>query len=209
MAKEVPRSTTPVDEAAMRSIIEQVYPLVFGREPTPGEVAMYMAHLHLETGGYDRIIQHNPGNISAGGIYAGKEKFNSRRNYWRPPWFADDDHTLHQYMLDGKAPSAFRAYSNLGAGVQDYFAVLKKRPAMVEAARAGDAGDFATAVRESGYTPDLNVGPVTDSLARLSKRYGGTVEGHTRTRPKGGPWLIWGAVGLLGTTMVVMSKKRG
>lgn len=99
----------------------------------------------------------NWGNITAGNSWTGP--------VWRPSWFeltpdsSVRDQDLHEQMLAGKAPSAFRAYLSHQAGARDYVRILNNRfQAILAAAETGDPALFAEAVRTSRYCPDCGAG---------------------------------------------------
>jgi hypothetical protein len=108
----------------------------------------------------------NAGNITAGPQWPG--------NAWRPPWFEVTAETalhphlieLHQKMLHGQAPRAFRAYGSLLEGFQDFAHVLKHQfKSVLDAARTGDARAFVTALHDSGYSRDYSPAHVPSMTA--------------------------------------------
>src|SRR5512138_2275109 len=117
---EVPRTKTPLSPSALAAAIDseiKAYPtLVPARD-------YIVALARVETGNGASLIANNFGNLSAGGFSKGVEKLYSG-DYWRPPWFADSTNALHKKMLDGQAPSAFRAYGSASAGVRAYLGLL-------------------------------------------------------------------------------------
>jgi len=120
---------------------------------TPNEHAMFSALISIETEGGRKIACENVGNIAAGGFVNGKESLWTTATVWRPPWFEDTSHRLHQAMLDGKAPSAFRAYRDLADGVRAYVALIARKTRMRAAAKAGDPAAFVDALQVE-YSPD-------------------------------------------------------
>lgn len=148
---ELPRTLTPIGADAATALM--VTSLGVLEEPKPELVAQHLLSLvWIETGNGRAMTQHNWGNLS--GAYQG--------NYWRPPWFEVDESSsqrnryLHQRMLEGKAPSKFRAYRDRGEGLDDFLRLIYSRPfaPMLVAARAGDTRAFANAVHDTGYCPD-------------------------------------------------------
>jgi hypothetical protein len=164
---EVPSTPTPLDDQAMASILRTEFRDEFGRLPTRPEAAYLLAHVWLETRRGAAIIQNNWGNISA--------RPGSGVAYWRPPWFEVTEAStpryvfLHQQMLAGKAPEAFRAYEHHGQGARAYLSLLRSRyPRIVRAAGAGNALAMAEAIQKDGYCPDCEVVPTSRTLARLA-----------------------------------------
>lgn len=196
----------------MGALLEAIYPLVFERTPTRTEAELLLAHLWLETGG--NVINNNFGNISVAGFYDGEEKFISDTDYWRPPWYVvqpsdapERYQRLHEAMLAGQAPSAFRSYSLPDAGMQDYLGLLKQRyPEMLSTAAKGDSEAFANALR-AGYAPDAGAG-TADSLdvLRAEFREAGIFSGLPEKGPRSGLGL--GLLALLGVTVAWVGRKR-
>ena len=138
-----------------------------GFDPHQDMAALMLAQISLETAGGAKCSNHNVGNISSSDTVAA--------DYFRPPWFTVDDSSspklkeLHQGMLDGKVPRAFRSYADFFAGVADYVAVANKL-GVLEAARSGDATQVATAIKHA-YTPDSPVRDTAKSLDSLRRQY--------------------------------------
>lgn len=125
--------------------------------PHRQEGLLMLAQLNVETANGEACNNDNPGNLTA--------DENGTHDFFRPIWYLEEDATtprlkqLHDLMLDGKAPKAFRAYSSLEQGVTDYVAELKKRfPSLLRAAESGDPVAFAAAIKTSGYAPDAPAG---------------------------------------------------
>ena len=74
---------------------------------------------------------------------------------------------LHEKMLHGQAPSAFRSYDSLLQGFQDFAHVLQHQfKSVLDAAKTGDARAFVTALHDSGYSKDYSPAHVP-SMASL------------------------------------------
>lgn len=116
---------------------------------------LLLALVWVETARGKAVIQHNVGNLLARSIADGSEKSVWNGDYWRPPWFADTAHRLHQTMLDGGAPSAFRAYDTLVEGMRDYFALLLKKPTLIAAANTGNETEFVEQLSKL-WSPNYN-----------------------------------------------------
>ena len=117
--------------------------------------ALLLSLIWVETG-RGNLQNWNAGNITAGPQWTGMA--------WRPPWFEDTHGTwagnpkltdLHDRMLAGTAPSAFRAYNSATEGFADFVRVLHNNFASVlDAARSGDPATFVQALHDSGYSRD-------------------------------------------------------
>jgi hypothetical protein len=163
---EVPRIRTPVSEQLAASALVTAL-AALGEHPHQREAELLLAHLWLETGRGTACDNCNVGNITASDRYEG--------GAFRPAWFTVDDSSspkmlnLHNEMLKGRAPRAFRAYATLEAGMGDYVGqIFHTFISIVQAARAGDAEAMAQAIRTSRYTPDapIGTGRSLDSIAK-------------------------------------------
>jgi len=167
---EVPRIRTPVSEPTAASALVSALAAV-GEHPHQREAQLLLAQLWLETGRGSSCNNFNVGNITASDRYEG--------GAFRPVWF--DEPTLnsstqmrhlHELMLKGQAPRAFRAYATLEAGMGDYVHNLNTTfKAIVEAARTGDALATAQAIKSSHYTPDIDPVAVSHTLDSIAKEF--------------------------------------
>lgn len=141
----VPAASTPVNADRARDALVAVMPGI-DRE----SAALLLALFRVETGGSP--MNNSPGNVTASSRWEG--------DAWRPPWFAPPFKTpklaaLHERMLKGEAPSAFRSYSTLAAGFADWERVLRTNfPTVLAAAKTGDPAAFVMALHNSGYSKD-------------------------------------------------------
>ena len=120
---------------------------------------MLTTHVAIENGcgggACTGLANNNLGNISLA------EASTKNAPHWRPPWYpSPTDETpelyraLHAQMLEGKAPSAFRAYDSLEDGARAYADLLRRRyPAMLN---APTPEAFVKEWASSGYTYGLN-----------------------------------------------------
>lgn len=142
---------TPIEQADAAFELLEAFPNV-DRETA----AMLLSLVWIETAQGRSVIQHNPGNLTASDRYPGLA--------WRPPWFEVDEsdeprmHRLHQLMLEGKAPKAFRAYRTLKDGFADFVRLLSTRPyaPLLSEARTGDVSRFRAELARrysADYTP--------------------------------------------------------
>lgn len=133
--------------------------------PAPGAlVRILCALIWHETNGHPP--GYGIGNVSAAGFINGIEVSRWTGLAWRPPWFSEPDEnssernrTLHAEMMAGHEPSAFRAFSSLAEGLQNWRDLMARRfPTMLEAAARGDLSGFARQYRDSGYCGNCEPG---------------------------------------------------
>lgn len=156
-----------------------------GVEPTEELVGLLLALVWNESG-RGKLTCWSPGNLAAAGFSKDKEVFFWQGDFWRPPWWNDPKSQIHALMLEGKEPSAFQAYASLTEGI-DHFLALVTSPnfkALIAAAASGDPGKFAQAIRDSKYTPRLDVAATTKTLASLYLEF--QKSGVLAALPKGG-----------------------
>jgi hypothetical protein len=171
----VPRLTTPLPLELIPDLIEGAFH-VLGTRLTPAQKVNLTSLVAVETDRGKSIQNGNLGNISAGPSYTGR--------VWRPPWFEVDDSSppsmlaLNKKMLDGKAPSAFRAYESIQVGAVD-FARLLLSPPYAPLLRAADGNDVDAFRRELArrYSPDYENAAVTRTLEKLRAELGAASPG--------------------------------
>lgn len=162
---EVPRTVTPITRQEAADLLIKHFPAV-DRETA----ALLLALMFIETGGGLKAIQHNPGNVTA------KEDYPT---LWRPPWYevtpesADRLRKLHELMLKGRAPKAFRAYPSWDAGMDDWVGFLRVNyEPLLAAASTGDVPTFRAELARkyaADYTPahDRGLTQLRDSFRPL------------------------------------------
>jgi len=145
----VPAVSTPITAEQATVALVAAMP---GIDRETGTLLLSLVWIETARG---HLMNFNAGNITASDKWPG--------NAWRPPWFelstANTPHLLelHEKMLHGQAPSAFRAYGSLLEGFQDFAHVLRAQfKSVLEAARSGDARAFVTALHDSGYSRDYS-----------------------------------------------------
>jgi len=171
----VPATPTPITPEQARVALVAAMP---GIDRETG--SLLLALVWIETG-RGHLMNWNAGNISAGPQWPG--------NAWRPPWFEASDAAsspklleLHERMLHGTAPSAFRAYGSLLEGFQDFARVLRSQfPSVLAAAATGDARAFVQALHDSGYSRDYSPAHVPNMTA-LQAELGQQFEGFPSHR---------------------------
>lgn len=176
-SKQVPRVATPktVDE-----IIE-----LFAAQSAPLEPYddYLIALVMVETGRGAKLVANNFGNLAAGGYANGVDVAWTTGKYWRPEWYdsppAAANSALHEKMLAGKAPSAFRAYEVALTGLDAFVALMhqSRYAPVLAAARADDPTRFALALASTGYSQDYTAahGPTFRSLVDEIRRRRGVV----------------------------------
>lgn len=152
---EVPRTPTPLEPAETAQKFLEAWEEVFGGRPNRSQAEWLLSLLWNENRSGEAIIQHNWGNLSTKNFQAA---------YWRPPWFRLEDieamqeparsrHlAIHQRMLEGKEPEAFRAFSDHETGARVWLERLRERfPTILEASLENSAVAMQDAIFESGY----------------------------------------------------------
>lgn len=171
----VPRVTTPLPMEVIPDLIEGAFH-VLGTRITPAQKVNLASLVAIETDRGKSIQNGNVGNISAPPSYTGK--------VWRPPWFEVNESSpasmlaLNRKMLDGKAPSAFRAYDSVQVGAVDFARLLLSAPyaALMRAADGHDVDAFRRELARR-YSPDYENAAVTRSLEKLRAELGGASPG--------------------------------
>lgn len=175
----VPRQNTPVLMSAMPSLVDKAFQDE-GTRLSKNQVINLASLVAIETGRGKSVQNWNLGNLTAGESYSGK--------VWRPPWFevtdtsSERDKSLHKLMLEGKAPSAFRAYDSVQIGAKDFAKFLLKPTyaGLMKAANGSDSDNYRLAIAER-YSKDYLNPKVTDTLIQLRSEFGGVPETRTRS----------------------------
>lgn len=147
----VPAVVTPISAEHARDALAAAMPGI-DRE----SAALLLSLIWVETA-RGHLMNWNAGNITASAAWAG--------DAWRPPWFAPSEDprlaALHERMLAGTAPSAFRAYNSATEGFADFAHVLQRQfSSVLEAARSGNPAAFVQALHDSGYSRDYTLAHV-------------------------------------------------
>ena len=152
---EVPLTATPLAPEQTSAALLDAWRRVFGGRPTRSQAEWLLSFLWNENRKGQSIIQHNWGNLST-------KNFNAP--YWRPPWYRLEEIeqmseprrstmlAIHQRMLEGKEPEAFRAFEDHATGAQIWLERLRERfPEILTAAQHGSAVALQDAIYGSGY----------------------------------------------------------
>jgi hypothetical protein len=120
----------------VRAQLGSAWAAVVGSPASPRAISILTAHWALETDGGRAMPAHNLAGIKAAPGARGAEL-----------------RTVEGYGSTRREVTArFRVYESAEAGARDYVHLLARRfPAALEAARAGNAGDFARALAHGGY----------------------------------------------------------
>lgn len=184
---EVPATRTPASPETIMTALAAEAP-----DLSRHQLALLTAHVSIETGKGQHLVQHNIGNL----IVPGSKE--ALFTYWRPPWFlppgpdaSERIKRLHAGMLDGVQPRAFRAFPSLNAGVRRYLSRMRGRFAPM--LRAGSPEEFVKEWRNTGYTPDLNVERTLPGFSNLYRGFAGPDTAGTAS-PLGPIALLGGSV---------------
>lgn len=192
----VDRYKTPASEEQMK--------FALGRHFSGNRLAFTLAQTYLETAKWQSIYNYNVGNISASESFSGQA--------YRPHWYTVDANSsanlreLHEAMLQGKVPTAFRSYGSLREGVDAYALMMKQRfPEILTAADSGDPQQVADAIMvkycriKADGSPCFQEAEVS-SLRSLAIRFGANVQEKPRfgwrkmlvfTAVGAGAWWLW------------------
>lgn len=212
---EVPATVTPLTlETAAYALM--VAADAAGLFLTRAGALLLLALIWVETGRGQKPRQHNVGNVMARGYRpTGVEYSVWSGDYWRPEWFTDTSMALYQKMLDGKAPSAFRAYASLVDGMADYVGVLLNKPDVINAANSGDVPQFVAELSRA-YSPDYGPEHVKtfNSLASDFRKAGYFAELSEAPRKvgggssSGGGGIVLGLAGVLAVIWGLLRKAK-
>lgn len=178
----VERHNTPITERQASDALRAAYVAEFGSAPDIDEAALLLALVWIETKHGESVQNFSPGNITAAETYNG--------DAWRPPWFelgenpTPRDRALHEQMLQGKAPRAFRAFPTLDAGMSDFVHTLRTSfPEVLIAAKGGDPDAFRVALSQH-YSGDYKNTASTATLTTFMREFGGAPKAsRSPTRP--------------------------
>lgn len=154
MGSVVSATKTPVTEQEAVVLLTTALTKSLG-QPPPEHIGLYLLALAwIESGRGKSVVCNNPGNLMARGYRRGSEYSVWSGNYWRPEWFSSPGQ-LHDAMVSGNAPSAFRAYPSAVDGWEDYVALVVKKQELLTSAMNDDVSDFVRALHAT-YSPDYS-----------------------------------------------------
>ena len=164
----VSRQNTPVSAQQCVSALMSAWPSS-GGVLTRELATSLLALCFIETGSGKSMQNYSPGNITASSAWTG--------DAWRPTWFtitdssSQRDKDLNAAMQKGQAPSAFRAYSDLAEGFEDFSRVLITQfPEVIAAGRSGDADQFRVALSKK-YSGDYKNIAATKTFQQLFQTF--------------------------------------
>lgn len=186
---EVPKVATPLDMAAVRARLRTRYGNLGGD--------LLAALIAVETSQGKRCFNWNVGNLSAGGFRTSGQEYFVSQSYWRPEWFNDASHRLHDAMLAGKVPSAFQAFGSLEDGMQAFERLLAQKgyEPLIRAANVGDVAAFVQALHETGYSKDYGPQHIPTFRSILQSWGVQTLQGSSQ-QGQGSSVVGWMVVGL-------------
>lgn len=211
MGRELPRAVTPVTTEETKELLRVAAP-----DLTEKQRDWFVALILIESAN-GNLICYNFGNLANGGFVNGEEKLWTDSDYWRPSWYGNESDPLHQRMLEGSAPSCFRAFVTAELGMSSFAKlIMASRMTALRAAAAADSPDaFVVALRATGYSPDYTEAHVNSFRSIVAKLRGG--ESRPSDPATGGPnddeaWFVVGlSLALLtaGAIGVVLARGNG
>lgn len=209
MGRELPRTVTPVGTTETRELLRVAAP-----DLTEKQRDWFVALILIESGN-GNLICYNFGNLANGGFVDGAEKLWTDSDYWRPGWFSDESDPLHARMLEGTAPSCFRAFVNAELGMASFAKlIMSAQMTSLRAAAAADSPEaFVVALRASGYSPDYSEKHVNSFRSIVAKLRGGETrpsDPATGGKNDDGAWFVVGlSLALLTAGAIGVALARG
>lgn len=203
----VPRTLTPIAFNDIPGIVRSAIKKELGHEPDSHTVNNLSALIALEVARGKAVNNHNLGNISVSESFSGTA--------WRPPWFEVDSNSsernkfLHEEMLAGRAPRAFRAYSTLADGAGDWARRMATTFKSALEAAAGPTEAFRVALSK-GYSHEYSNPAAGKTLAALVTEFGGDPGGIAPSGGSRGRGIVFAIAGVgLGWYTLRYVRKRG
>jgi len=121
----------------------------YGAKPSKNLAAYLWGLIMLETASGNALYNENAGNVTV---------VNDTQDF---------------FLLKNKSgefnKEHYRSFDRLDLGLENFLhETVTRRPSLIRAAEAGDAYAFATAIRDTRYTPDLNVDTHYTSYKKLA-----------------------------------------
>lgn len=194
-ANFVPATRTAASELDLLRGMRDAYTARVGEPPKRGALAVFTAHVALETGRLQHCWNWNLGNVKAGGTYEGfftSYKCNEKlHDGWH--WYVPESEVRGTYGGDRVGPlftvppghpqTRFRAHLSLLEGLAKHVGFLwlpryyRPRAAM----QAGDPTLACRKLKEAGYfTADLE--PYTRAVVSLTGGYERAIDQHDLLR---------------------------
>jgi len=138
------RVHTTVTKDQLINAFMSAWPRVIGGTPTKEHVLMLMAQNALETGWGKSMYNYNIGNI--------KRLQSEHHDYFMMPHTGEVLNGKQVFFEPPHPATWFKSYDTLEEGVADYLSLLKRRyGSAFEAAKTGDAKQFAAALKRNKY----------------------------------------------------------
>lgn len=123
----------------------------YGAKPSKNLAAYLWGLVMLETASGNALYNENPGNVTVS---------NESQDY---------------FLLRNKSgefnKEHYRNFDRLDLGLENFlYETVTRRPSLIAAAEAGDAYAFATAIRDTRYTPSLDVDSHYGSYKKLAEQ---------------------------------------
>lgn len=213
---EVAAIPTPITEESAVGVLSELFPIFLNQSP-PEALAVYtLALAWIETGRGQKINNNNAGSVSC--------RDDGAFDFWRPPWFSGDNPSyaaLHQAMLDGKAPRAFRSYESAMEGWNDFLREVLRRKSLVAAMLADDPSAIVRALVETKYSIDYkpqhaetfrSLAKEFRSRGRFAEFKGVTLPGYELARKSSGGgallFVLFGVAVAAGAVVLMKGNRR-
>lgn len=213
---EVPATATPLAPEQTAPAFIRAWARVFPKSmPSRSQAEWLLALLWNENARGRAIIQHNWGNLSTHPSRGG--------DYWRPPWFdrakieAMDEPRrsqmlhIHERMLEGQEPEAFRAWPDQETGARQWISSLKRTfPSILRASKKNSAVAMQNAVYGSNYCVSPACKTIAPSYRKLRAdiRRQGLFAGLPSSSSSSGGFAVFiGASALLGGWAWAVARK--
>jgi hypothetical protein len=146
---------TQIGGRAAADALRSAWQTVTGEAPSDDTLAVLTAHWAHETGNGKSMMNFNFAGLKGKGPSGLSVACSTREGYGENAVRIVDN---------------FRAYRSAEEGATDYVSLLERRyPKAVEAARAGDASGFVSALKDRGYFTD-NLDTYQARVSQLSKQ---------------------------------------
>lgn len=139
MATQVDIKQTPHTQAQLAGMLVSALTAAAGSAPKRTLAELMLSQILMETANGTKIRNENVGNITA---------------------IEDQDY----YVLSEANPLHFRSFDSLADGMAAFVHEIRRRSSMIQAGNAGDARAYVQAIRDTNYTPDIDVDSTTSTL---------------------------------------------
>ena len=180
---QVEMTRTEFTPAGMAALLVPALSKALGHSPSRNLAELCLAQLCFETTSGHNLWNNNFGNVDIS---------SSDQNYWMAPG----------------QPNHIRSFDTPQAGMGEYAHQVVRRPSMVKAGNAGDALAFATAIRDTNYTPSIDPEPTARSLNKFVEQFRQQkLFAHLGSRAAVGIALL-GAVAVVTVSLLLRRRRR-